>query len=177
MSRMTFPRRLALLALPALLAGCGSGSESTLPPPCPQVGILRDAADLARFAPGGGTDITDMVIEARMTGVAGSCQRRSDGAVEVVVRVAMEATRGPRATSRAEQLPYFIAVTDAEGRVVDKAEFGVAIQFPANVSRRLGADEQRIVIPPTMDPAALRVDLGFQLTPEQLALNRRRAGR
>lgn len=177
MSTTPLLRRLALLAVPALLAACGSSSGPAQPPPCPHVAILQDAADLARFQPGGGTDITDMVIEARMIGVAGGCQARRGGAVDVVIRIGIEATRGPRASTRAEQLPYFIAVTDAQGRVVDKAEFAVSIEFPANISRRRGSDEQRIVIPSGMNPADLRVDIGFQLTPDQVALNRRRAVR
>lgn len=177
MSTTPLLRCLALLAVPALLAGCGASSGPAQPPPCPRVAILQDAADLARFQPGGGTDITDMVVEARMIGVSGGCQARRGGTVEVTIRVGIEATRGPRATGRAEQLPYFIAVTDAAGRVVDKAEFAVSVEFPANVSRRRGSDEQRLVIPSGTNPADLRVDIGFQLTPDQVALNRRRAAR
>jgi len=177
MSTTPVLRRLAVLAAPLLIAACGLGSGPEQPPACPQVGILQDAADLARYRPGGGTDITDMVVEARMTGVSGGCQRTSRDAVEVMLRIGIEATRGPRATSRAEALPYFIAVTDTQGRVVDKAEFTTTVEFPSNVSRRQGTDEQRIVIPATMNPADLNVTIGFQLTQAELALNRRRVRR
>lgn len=178
MSTTPVSRRLSILLAPLLLGACGMFSATPeTAPACPRVAILPDAADLVRYRPGSGTDITDMVVEARMTGVTGGCRRGRGDSVEVVMRIGIAATRGPQATGRSEQLPYFVAVSNAQGQIIDKAVFATTVEFPANVSRRQGVDEQRLVIPAGMDPAGLRVDVGFQLTPEELALNRRRARR
>ena len=62
---------LAALALP-LLSGCGGGGEQ-FPPVCPRPAILRDAADLSRYR-GTGRDITDSILEGRITGIVRQLQ-------------------------------------------------------------------------------------------------------
>jgi hypothetical protein len=146
---------------------------------CPHVGVLADAADLTRFRAGGGEDLTDMVMDAKVVGVAGSCDlaRR---ATNVDLAVTIQATRGPASGTRVLDVPYFVAVTDRDGNVVDRASFSARFEFPANrTTARLVGEEIRLVLP---TPEGMRgrdyaVTVGLQVDEKELAFNRRRGPR
>ena len=167
----------ATLLLTALLAGCGA-NVGAFPPPCPKVGILGDAADLTRFR-GNGTDITDTVVDGRITGLGGKCSLDDLKHLRTVVSVNMDITRGPAAQGRVEDVTYFVSV--ARGTtILDKRTFTLPVSFPANTDRlRLTGDQIDLVLPvsDTVSGAAYSVLVGFQLTPAQLAFNRRRGPR
>jgi len=164
----------ALLAL----AGCGSGTEDAFAPACPGAAIVRDAADLSRYR-GAGRDLTDTVIEGRITGINGNCKRDGADTVVTTVQVGMELMRGPAAPGRRAELAYFVAVLDGD-RILDKQVFPLRAEFPANADRlRLTGDdvELRLKVKPDKTAAAYRIQVGFQLTPEELELNRQRGRR
>ncbi len=146
---------------------------------CPHVGVLADAADLTRFRPGRGEDLTDMVLDARVMGVAGSCDL-ARGATNVDVAITIQATRGPAAGTRTLDVPYFVAVMDREGRILDKQVFQARFEFPPNRSTmRLTGEEVRLVLP---TPEGVRgrdfaVSVGLQVNEAELAFNRRRGPR
>ncbi|MFC0409748.1 hypothetical protein [Roseomonas elaeocarpi] len=173
-----------LLALIALgLAGCGSNPKDPLanvPAPCPNVALLGDAADLSRYA-GGREDLTTMVLDARLTGFQAKCDYAPNHAgLDVTLRLAMSAERGPAATGNTAQLPYMVAVVSAdESAVLARATYTAQVEFPANVSRvQTQGEELSIRIPGGVEQARTRrVLLGFVLTPEELAVNRRRGPR
>jgi hypothetical protein len=185
-------RALGWILLPLALAACGEGglrgggrgeAPVTVParPDCPTAAALADAADLRRYRTPDSQDLTDLIVNARITGLSGACSyadRRR--AVRVTLTLAMEATRGPAATGRTVSLPYFVAVTDAEDRILDKAVYAVPAEFPAGRSRvRLTGEQVTLTLPiaPDRPAASYTVVVGFQLTPEELALNRRIAAR
>jgi hypothetical protein len=88
----------------------------------------------------------------------------------------MEATRGPASGERSITIPYFVAVTDAQNRILDKAVYTVAASFPANRSRvRMTGEEVALTLPVEAErpPASYTVVVGFQLTETELAINRR----
>ena len=76
-------------------------------------------------------------------------------------------------------MSYFVAVLDGE-RILDKQVFALRAEFPANADRlRLAGDEVELRLPvtPTKTAAAYRIQVGFQLSPAELALNRQRGRR
>ncbi|WP_246514426.1 hypothetical protein [Neoroseomonas soli] len=172
------------LAGAALLAGCsGGGSASTSPPaPCPRVTVLADGADLTRFRQGAGQDLAAMTTDARLIGFQASCDytRRREG-VAVSVSAIFDVERGPAgAGQRQANLPWFIAVTDLDDtQVIDRQEFVTPVTFEANVNR-IRVQSRPVVL---NFPAEERLvenhnlRLSFQLTPDELALNRRRGPR
>lgn len=176
---------LPTAALPALLllaplAGCGGDDKQPqFAPACPQAGIVRDAADLSRYG-SGGRDLTDLVLDGRVTGVRGSCAPGdTKDTVKTTLQVVIELTRGPAARGRAAEAGYFVAVVDGE-RILDKRTFNLRAEFPANTDRiRLSGDEVELTLPvsATKTAAAYRVLVGFQLQPAELALNRQRGPR
>ncbi len=169
---------LASIAVLLLLAGCGGDNGEKFAPPCPTVAILRDAADLTRYR-GAGRDLTDSVVDGRITGVNGSCKRDGADTVVTTVQVGMDLTRGPAAPGREATVAYFVAVLDGE-RILDKQVFQLRAVFPANADRlRLSGDdvELRLPVTPKKTAAAYRIQVGFQLSPVELEVNRKRGRR
>src|SRR6516164_9439082 len=93
---------MAGLATSLLLAGCGPKAD-VFAPQCPDMKLLGDASDLTRFK-GTGRDVTDMVLDARITAVPGSCKAAPGGKVAATIRVEFEATREPALQGRDVQL-------------------------------------------------------------------------
>ncbi|MDT7953076.1 MAG: hypothetical protein RQ966_16355 [Acetobacteraceae bacterium] len=170
--------RLAGLGLIALLAGCGGESGAQFAPVCPRPAILGDAGDLQRFR-GQGRDFLDTTLQGRITSINGSCTQDGSRAVVATVSVGMELTRGPAAVGRAADVAFFVAVSQGD-RVLDKQVYTLRVVFPENTDRlRLTGDsvDLRLPVSPTMKADTYQVTAGFQLTPEELAENRKRMRR
>ena len=168
---------LAVALLAGALAACSSSAEQ-FAPACPGISFLKDGADLTRFR-SGGQDVTDMVLDGKLTAVDGRCARGEKSTVAATIRVAMELTRGPAAPERTALVTFFVAVTNGE-RVLDEQDFGLRAGFPANIDHAtFTSEELTLAIPVTKDKsaAAYHVYVGFRLTPEELAYNRRRGAR
>ena len=172
------------LAGALLLAGCGGGgggSAGNPPAPCPRISILADGADLTRFQPGAIQDLATMTSDARLIGFQAACDytRRREG-VAVTISAIFEIERGPVVQVRQASLPWFIAVTDAgDSQLIDRQDYVTPVTFEGNVNRLRVTSR-----PVTLNfPAEERlvenhnVRLSFQLTPEELAMNRRRGPR
>jgi hypothetical protein len=91
----------------------------------------------------------------------------------------MQFSRGPAATTREMQVPYFIGVFEGD-EILDKKVIPIPLVFPPNVDR-LALDTQDVEldlpISSVKSGAVYTVRVGFQLTPDQLALNRKRGSR
>lgn len=177
---------LAMVAAGPLLSACGGGDSDGLlgqaPAPCPSIGILADGADLTRFSQGAGFDLTRMVVDARIVGFDARCDYtgRDRAALDVRITPRFEAERGPAAEGRAVDLPWFVAVSDPEDRVLDRRAYATRVGFGTNVTRtRVEGEAVRMTLPLTEGRQAddYLVRLSFQLTPEELELNRRRGPR
>ncbi len=170
----------ALVAAALALAGCdGSDDPNRFPPACPASAILADAADITR-TDGRGRDITDTVMDGRITGLQGTCRDSPDRkALDASIRVGMDVGRGPAATGRTEKVPYFVAV-ERDGRILDKQVMTLDVAFPANTDRVHIEGESiplRFPTPKGVTGASYKILIGFQLTPEQLEANRTRGPR
>ena len=163
---------LALASLP--LAGCGFFSTE-VPPPCLPVVVLRDAAEVVRYRPGAGRDLTDVIDRATFRQFGTKCDYEKDR-VEVDLVVDIIAEQGPAASSREIRAPYFVAVVDVDGNILAKEVFESVIQLEEG-QRRGGVREETEQIVPLATPNDRRhyeIMIGFQLTREQLEDNRRR---
>jgi hypothetical protein len=176
-------RMAAAIGLLAL-AGCGSSEPPDVLAgtiaPCPFVGIVADAADLTRFR-GEGADLSRMVLDARIAGFDLRCEwvgRRE--ALLVTVTPRFSAERGPAAANlRSVELPWLLAITSADqSEILARQEFLVRGSFVGN-SPRLAMSAPPIPVRlPGRDGAETRqILLAFALSPDELALNRRRGPR
>jgi hypothetical protein len=172
------------LLVPLALAACGETSPQDLlanaQAPCPQVSVLADAADLTRFRAGGGSDLTAMVVNASVAGFQAKCDYapKREGLV-VTLTPRFSAERGPAATGPVAEIPYMVAVVSDNDQVLSRASYTLRAEFPPNVARvRSAGEELSITLPGTIAEAATRrVMIGFILSPEELAANRRRGPR
>ncbi|MBR0661047.1 hypothetical protein [Neoroseomonas oryzicola] len=175
-------RRTAMgLAGALALAGCGNTGPATPPAPCPRITILSDGADLTRFQPGAIQDLATTTFDARLVGFQASCDyaRRREG-VSVTLSAIFDVERGPVSRSRQVNLPWFIAVTDAgDAQLIDRQDFVTQVNFESNAGRlRVQSSPVRLNFP--ADERLVEnhnVRISFQLTPDELALNRRRGPR
>jgi hypothetical protein len=160
----------------AALAGCSSSGP---PKPCPRVGVLDEAQRLVRFAPGPGRDLTDVRFEAEIGVRAGSCEyTKKDSRLEVEMAVEIQAVRAPNAGRRGE-FEYFVAITDRSQRILERQSFTAVIPFEAD--RRSGGALEELIQTIPLKPSQLgnefEIIVGFALSPDELAYNRRLRGR
>ena len=142
---------------------------------CPQVAILGDAERTTQFKPGAGRDLIDVMFEAEIRNIRTNCKILEGRVISEVV-FELIATRGPAAKSGEGNFTYFVAVTDATGRVLAKETFDTRVAFTAS-RRRAGVEElteQNIPIIGDVLPNSLEILVGFQLTEDQLKYNRRK---
>jgi hypothetical protein len=180
---MVFRVRAALgFCAPALLvslAGCGP-QRNAFAPVCPSARLIPALADMTRYAgPGPSHDMTDLILQARVVSVNGSCEAGDDKTLlPAKVQVSLSILRGPAMQGREADVPVFLAVTEGE-TVRDKKVFAVHLMFPPNVDRlTITSPEIDLDLPVSADKsgASYGVITGFQLSPDELAANRRAAG-
>ena len=174
-------RRWLIPALAGLLAACSGGTDDLPPAACPRITILAEGADLTRFAPGGGQDLTAMVADARLQGLNARCDYGRRGrSVEVNLTVTFEVERGPAARGPVA-LPWFIAVTDGDDqRLIERRAYEIGVDFRANVNRTSTTSPPIRMSFPIGDGRRVsdyNVRVSFLLTEQELAYNRRRGTR
>jgi len=176
--------RIAAAAGLLALAACGSSEPADVlantVAPCPFVGIIADGADLTRFQ-GGGADLSRMTLDARIAGFDLRCEwvgRRE--ALLVTITPRFSAERGPAAPpARTIELPWTLGITNADqSQILARQDFAVRGTFPPNSPRlAMSAPPVPIRLPGRDGAETRQILLGFSLTAEEIALNRRRGSR
>jgi hypothetical protein len=142
--------------------------------------LLTDASDLTRYRAGGGSDLTDLVLDARITAVPAKCQIADvPNKVKSTIQVAFDVSRGPAAEGRVVHLTYFVAVTEGD-KVLDEADYPLDAEFPANNDHVSAVGPEIDMLMPVTakkSAAAYKIFVGFRLSPQELAFNRRRGVR
>ena len=146
----TFPLRLALLALPLALAGCGAtegigGNIMSVVAPkpkemdpalyaatpvCPTVEIREGTEFMPVFKPGKFGDPASILFQASVQRVARDCDNEGDS-IRVRVGVAGRVLSGPTGATGASQVPIRVAVTLGDKVVYSKLhQAAVDVQAP-----------------------------------------------
>ena len=151
------------------LAGCGLVGEKR-DIPCPEVLILGDAERLVRFVEGSGRET--VAFEAKIADFRGSCDYDDNGVeVEMLVEIAVE--RGAANQDPEVAFEYFVAIPAHLSEPGGKRILPVKGRFEnGSMTYR---DDIAVFVPldkPDDGPATL-ILLGLQLTPEEVAFNRR----
>jgi hypothetical protein len=168
---------LPVMLLP--LVGCGPG-RADFAPVCPTARLIPALADLTRYAgPGPAHDLTDLILQARVTAVNGKCTAGDDKSIlPATVDVTISVQRGPAMQGREADVPVFLAITEGDA-IRDKNVFPVHVVFPPNVDRLImssGDISLSLPVSPEKSGNAYGVIAGFQLSPEELNANRRSGG-
>ena len=179
---------LTVLGLFCLLLSACNVTQSLKPfkksgsvlPACPTVKILQDADKITVYRDGPGRDITDILHEAKLTGFMGECEYIGEDGVftEVIVslRVKFNLMRGPAEKKRFASLQYFVAIPEFFPAPEGKKQFSRRVGFPAGRNNVTFIDdyvEIRIPISKDRKGPGSRIYIGFELTRDQLNLNRR----
>ena len=161
----------ALAAL-TLLAGCNQ-QRITM---CPGAAILADTASETIFRAGAPQDLSGIAYTATMTGVKSDCTfDTQQGQTSSDLDISFKAVRAPSPDAAHYSLAYFVTVNSA-GRVLSKKMYTVRFDFAPGAAVAL-ADESLGRTPISLERGLLPNDYqfltGFQLSPEQLAYNRK----
>ncbi len=152
-----------------VLAACASAPPLTTN--CPNVAVLEQGSSLTEFLPGR-EDVAAQITQARITGVAGSCElQKKKNQLKVTFQAGFTATNGPANTSQILVLPYLISISQGEtlSLVTDKA---IALRFDGNASTAAATSKpETVILPNTPESAATEILVSFHLTPEQLRYN------
>lgn len=173
-------RVLAVAALSAVAYGCSEDMKG----PCPFVRIPSTLATVTKFD--GPADPKNVVYQARIADVALQCTYAeqktaqlprggvSVDEMEVLLKVKIAATGGPKARGGAADGRFFVAVTDLRDVILDRAEFPVRLNLGQG-NRTATTDEEAYMLFRLQgrSGAAFRIFTGFQLTPEETEYNRK----
>jgi len=143
-------------------------------PICPQTAIVRELDEIRDYGRENPID-EQLVAKATMHSVDGTCEYRDtkkEHGINILFDLSMIAMRGPRLGGLRTTFPYFVAVVDPSGNVLNKNEMRADIHFssnnePANVEQSL-----HVFIP--LDKKSwstgpqYQVLMGWQLTQEQV---------
>lgn len=171
--------RLAAAAIALLISACGGKpkDEAELPPTCPVMGVLADAALLRIYKEGGGRAAADVAYEVEfMRANLLECEVK-DGKMISSIRFEAVARTGPAAAGSSVKFPYFISVLGPDNKPVSKKLYEHQAKFRSGQPlTRFGEEVKKIeIIPPEgKDGEGYEILIGFQLTREQLELNRYR---
>lgn len=174
---MTRPllRLLALAAALPALSSCAVLGKTEEPPPCPPIFILGDAAQITKFRPGQGRDLTDVEAEGEVLGFSGGCTYDEKGAL-IDLQVTLGVNRGPADTDRKVDLTYFVAIPKFYPAPEAKAVFPVTITFPEGANFARHVDEEVVMRLPVKDKELIdsyEIYIGFQTSAEELEMNRK----
>jgi hypothetical protein len=143
--------------------------------PCPFVKVLYDAARYVDFkdnVEGSGS----VVFSGEIQNISSLCAYKADEPIKVRARVLFELGRGPKATGREKTYRYWVAVTDRNHAVLEKATFDLPVTFPGRQDRVLVTEDiDKIIIPrkdTNVSGANFEVLIGFDVTPQMAAFNR-----
>lgn len=158
-----------VILLGAGLAGCSSSSSTPPAPLCPTVGIINGLQSFDRPAADGSNDFG---YHAAMENVDGACRNEGDDLI-VNMKIDLVVQPGPSVRGTTLELPYFIAINQPNGDVIDRQDFvgRVAIPSGANTAGTVESFTQRFV-GLAQGASGYQVLFGFAL-PEAEALRQR----
>lgn len=152
------------------LTGCAFLFGEDVQPPCPKAVTIADAQNITAHRPGPGRDLTDVLYNGSIIGVATSCEYDDEGRVDATVNVELDLSIGPAVEDSAGQWEYFVMVTNPDLKFVAKRIFTVNLQFERAVFRTRIQEAVKTAFDyaPWPDASKFRIFVGFQLTRDQL---------
>ncbi|TWB21318.1 hypothetical protein FBZ89_105191 [Nitrospirillum amazonense] len=159
--------RLALLlGMPLMLSLAACANKNVgYRPGCPTVAIVRDASSVG--VPGANGQLSYTAV---MPNIEGRCEYAEKG-VTMTEELRVGASTGPAYTGGPLPLTYFVAVTNADRKILTKQTYNVTLDVSTGSGGSVERLTQFIPLSPEVDGRYYEVLVGFQLTPEQLEAN------
>lgn len=154
----------------AALAGCASNDKEKEPPRlCPQTAIVRDLQQVFDYG-GNEPNEKELVAVAALRDLKGDCSYNDKGA-DVKFTLYLAAAKGPRLGGNQISLPFFVALLNPAGEIVQKNMLTTTFTFSGSDKRTEKEEEMHVFIPlPDVKTSAepYRILTGFQLTESQI---------
>jgi hypothetical protein len=143
--------------------------------PCPFVKSLYDAARNIQFKDNVEAS-ANVVYSGEIEDITSACAYKGAEPIRLRMQVLFSLGRGPQATSSRNVYRYWVAVTDRNHAVLDKAWFDLPVSFPAGQDRVNYVETLDNLTIPRADSkvsgANFEVLVGFDVTPQMAAFNR-----
>lgn len=144
---------------------------------CPNIILKPLMSSLVDFQdPAAPSDAT-MIAKANLTNARSNC-RKGVEFVTVSLDLSFNAVLGPKAKQNPNDkpylsFPYFISVTDYQGNELAREVFSASFSFNENENQRSTAETIEQSLPLNADGSLSNyyMEIGFQLTDEQMAYN------
>ena len=170
--------KFALVSIFAVLIGCsGDQVVEISATKCPPVLIPKYTESFVRYrdpVPGGGRDITDISFQAGIGYLSGECRVNPN---EIIMNfpVLVEAMRGVANKNGQADMQVFLAVMNDQNERLSQSSLSYQLSFQGGNAVASLQDPVRISLPKRPDQSSDRfiIYLGFELSPEELAENRR----
>ncbi len=144
---------------------------------CPSVGIVEDLRSMTLFTDNAHPAPEEVIGYGKIDDFDGGCVYEAGG-VAMDIDLMFSARIGAKAkTGRGDPsiaFPYFIAISDDQGNILNKEVFATAIRFNEGLESAHQVEHLKPRIPlnnPALGPK-YQVLVGFQLNREQLQFNR-----
>lgn len=158
---------------PSLLLGCSS-SQPAPAVTCPVPGIVAGLETTTMFRGGASSGAeSDLLYAVAMQNIGGGCTYGGDGMV-IQLSVDLVVEPGPAFAGGQVSIPWFVAVADASGTIVDKQIFDANVDLAAGAVRGGTREsiEQRYASVDASAGGAYRLYLGLEIDRAE-ALRRR----
>ena len=137
---------------------------------CPQVAIIDELSTIRDY--GGAQPAAGQLVGAsRMQSISGDCGYQDDG-IDIAFELDFVAARGPHLTGNRVQFPFFVAVVDPNGTILNKNMMTEEFHFKDEDKTTERSDNLHVFIPMPKDKHQTgpnyRVLTGFQLSEDQL---------
>lgn len=154
-------------------------AETAEKPACPGVEVLPETRSMTYFEDPTAVAGGDPIARAALTRVRGGCSYDGNKVtvdVDLIMRGHIE-DKGRKEKDRDSFMtfPYFVAISDAKGNVMDKEIFATAMKFPPKHDDidHIESNRQMFMVDNAEMGKDYTITIGFQLTREQLQYNAR----
>ncbi len=145
---------------------------------CPAVSRVAELSSLYQFANPARPVEGAKISESHITRVTSACRKVGNN-LKLDINVGFDGGLGPKGRIRAGDkpsfaYPYFIAITNERNQILSKEIFAVSFNYDSASTLQAQSETLSQLVPLSgEDPRTYRILIGFQLSPEELAYNRR----
>lgn len=145
---------------------------------CPAVSRVAELSSLYQFANPARPSDSARISESHITRVTSKCTK-TRGNLRLDINVTFDGGLGPKARARPGDkpsfaYPYFVAITNDKNQILSKEIFAVTFDYDAKSNMQMQSETLSQMVPIAGDdPKTYRILIGFQLSPEELAYNRK----
>ncbi len=165
------------IKLPALNNSTSRSSEELVySGNCPSVEAVEELSSLSEFSDTSDQNAHNLISSIEIADMQSSCNY-DERSVTIDLRMDFTGNLGPRGqASSSFSYPFFVAVTSARGDILAKEIFAAPITYGPGQRSQTYTEKMRQIIPiENRDRGSkYKVLVGLQLTPDQLAYNRRK---